>query len=49
VLSVCLIPETCKRTNLADIPVGAAINVEPDYMAKAMQNMLQQSRRDLNL
>ncbi len=49
VVSVCLIPETLKRTNLADIRVGSAINVEPDYMAKAMQNMLQQSRKDLNL
>jgi riboflavin synthase len=41
VLSVCLIPETLKRTNLGKLKVGDSINVEPDYMAKAMQNMLQ--------
>lgn len=38
-VSVCLIPETIKRTNLAEIKKGAQINVEPDYMAKAVQRM----------
>lgn len=38
-LSVCLIPETIKRTNLADLKVGSPINVEPDYMAKALLRM----------
>ena len=37
-LSVCLIPETLKRTNLALINAGSYINVEPDYMAKAILN-----------
>ncbi len=37
-ISVCLIPETIKRTNLANIKAGSHINVEPDYMAKAIQN-----------
>ena len=37
-LSVCLIPETLKRTNLALINAGSYINEEPDYMAKAILN-----------
>jgi riboflavin synthase len=41
VVQVCLIPETQKRTNLTDIPVGDYIHVEPDYMAKAMVRALQ--------
>ncbi len=39
IVSVCLIPETVKRTNLAELKVGSAINVEPDYMAKALLRM----------
>lgn len=34
-LSVCLIPETLRRTNLAEIKIGQMINVETDYLAKA--------------
>jgi len=41
VVSVGLIPETLKRTNLGELTVGSAVNVEPDYMAKALQRMLQ--------
>ena len=41
IVSVCLIPETLKRTNLALIKAGNYINVEPDYMAKAIQRMQQ--------
>lgn len=37
-VSVCLIPETLKRTNLGEFKVGDMINVEPDYMAKAIIN-----------
>lgn len=44
VVSVGLIPETLKRTNLGDLKVGGVVNVEPDYMAKAMQRMLQVER-----
>jgi riboflavin synthase len=36
VVSVCLIPETLKRTNLGDLKVGDFVNVEPDYMARAV-------------
>lgn len=36
VISVCLIPETIKRTNLIDLKVGDVINVEADYMARAL-------------
>ncbi len=43
ILSVCLIPETLKRTNLGLLKVGSKINVEPDYMAKAMRQMLEQN------
>lgn len=41
IVSVCLIPETLKRTNLGDLQVGGAINVEPDYMARAIQRSLE--------
>lgn len=36
VVSVCLIPETLKRTNLGDLKTGDFVNVEPDYMARAV-------------
>jgi riboflavin synthase len=35
-VSVCLIPETLKRTNLGSLKVGDSVNVEPDYMARAV-------------
>lgn len=41
VVSVCLIPETLKRTNLGDLKVGSLVNVEPDYMARAIQRSLE--------
>lgn len=34
-LSVCLIPETIKATNLALFAVGTYLNIEADYLAKA--------------
>ncbi len=40
-VSVCLIPETVKRTNLGDLKPGSLINVEPDYMARAIQRSLE--------
>lgn len=40
-VSVCLIPETLKRTNLGEVKVGSMINVEPDYMARAIQRSLE--------
>ncbi|MNL23463.1 Riboflavin synthase [compost metagenome] len=36
VISVCLIPETIKRTNLGSLKKGDRINVEPDYLARAI-------------
>lgn len=39
-LSVCLIPETIKRTNLANLNVHDQVTVEPDYMAKVAENLL---------
>ncbi|UOF01176.1 riboflavin synthase [Bdellovibrio reynosensis] len=41
IVSVCLIPETLKRTNLGDLKPGSMINVEPDYMARAIQRSLE--------
>lgn len=35
-VEVCLIPETVKRTNLGSLTKGQKINVEPDYMARAV-------------
>ncbi len=35
-VEVCLIPETVKRTNLGTLTKGQKINVEPDYMARAV-------------
>ncbi|MNK11950.1 Riboflavin synthase [compost metagenome] len=40
-VSVCLIPETLKRTNLGDVKVSSTLNVEPDYMARAIQRSLE--------
>lgn len=40
-VSVCLIPETLKRTNLGNLKPGSVINVEPDYMARAIQRSLE--------
>lgn len=41
VVSVCLIPETMKRTNLGSLSAGSKVNVEPDYMARAIQRSLE--------
>lgn len=41
VVSVCLIPETLKRTNLGLLKPGSKINVEPDYMARAVQRAME--------
>ena len=35
IVSVCLIPETIKRTNLSQVKPGQKINIETDYLAKA--------------
>lgn len=40
-VSVCLIPETLKRTNLGLLKPGMNVNVEPDYMARAIQRSLE--------
>lgn len=42
VVSVCLIPETIKRTNLGDYKVGEFFTVEPDYFAKGLENFFKQ-------
>lgn len=45
-VSVGLIPETVKRTNLAGLQAGSCVNVEPDYMAKALQRMLETQKEN---
>jgi riboflavin synthase len=40
-VSVCLIPETLKRTNLAEVFPGTFVTVEPDFTAKAIVRNLQ--------
>jgi riboflavin synthase len=35
-VSVCLIPETLKRTNLGSLEIGQTVTCEPDYFAKAV-------------
>ncbi len=40
-VSVCLIPETVKLTNLADFKPGELINIEFDWMAKAFLNQIE--------
>ncbi|MGE0631986.1 MAG: riboflavin synthase [Pseudobdellovibrionaceae bacterium] len=44
VVEVCLIPETVKRTNLGLLKKGSWINVEPDYMAKAMMRAIESGK-----
>lgn len=41
VISVCLIPETLKRTNLGALKVGDLVNVEPDMLARAIARTLE--------
>jgi riboflavin synthase len=36
VIEVCLIPETQNRTNLTQLKSGDAVNIETDYLAKAL-------------
>lgn len=49
VISVGLIPETLKRTNLGALKVGDRVNVEPDYMAKALCRMMETRKDTQNL
>jgi riboflavin synthase len=44
-IEVSLIPETLERTNLSDIAVGAAINVECDVIAKYVERQVSPSAR----
>jgi riboflavin synthase len=37
--SVSLIPETLRRTNLADLSMGAAVNIEVDVLAKHLERL----------
>ncbi len=49
IVNVCLIPETQKRTNLADLQPGDEVTVEPDYFVKAMIHFIsQESLKKIN-
>ena len=41
IVSVCLIPETQKRTNLTSVAAGQTLSFEPDYFAKATVQVIQ--------
>ena len=49
--SVCIIPETIKRTNLADLSLGQTVNIEVDQMARGLAHLfsLERSSREFNL
>lgn len=46
VISVCLIPETLRRTNLAALKAGDKVNIEPDLLARAINRAIE--ARELN-
>lgn len=45
-ISVCLIPETLKRTNLGYLQAGDVVNIEPDYLARAIHRSLEVSMKE---
>ncbi len=45
-IEVCLIPETLKKTNLADLQVGGFVNLETDYLAKALFERLKYAQKE---
>lgn len=48
-LSVCLIPETLKQTNLADLQVGNNVNLEADMWARGLVHYMRtEGRKDWN-
>ena len=47
VISVCLIPETLRRTNLGLLRAGDSLNVEPDLMARAIQRAIETRKGEL--
>lgn len=44
VVSVCLIPETLRRTNLGSLQPGQFVNIEPDYLARAVHRSIELSQ-----
>lgn len=48
-LSVCLIPETIKLTNLTEFKPGQSINIEYDWMAKAVYEQIKNQIKHLPL
>ncbi len=47
-VSVCLVPETLRRTNLSRLKAGDLVNIEVDSMARAIVHSRQFNSRDLN-
>lgn len=42
--SVCLIPETVKRTNLGSLEVGSVVNIEADHFMKMWEHLLMEHK-----
>jgi riboflavin synthase len=42
--SVAAVPETCARTTLGELPVGAEVNLEADILAKYVQRLVAPAR-----
>lgn len=49
IIEVCLIPETLRRTNLADIAVGSQVTLEVDQMARGISRILKLGRQNSEL
>lgn len=47
--SLCLIPETLKRTNLGSLKVGDKVNLEADYMARGLFHWLKTEGKNLGI
>lgn len=47
ILSVCLIPETVKRTNLSEFKVNDFVNLEYDWMAKGLIHSFQKQIKEM--
>ena len=44
-VTVWLIPETLKVTNLSQLEVGASVNIEVDVLAKYVERILERSQK----
>jgi len=49
IISVCLIPETLRKTNFASLQVGSKLNIEVDSMARAWVHLQKHSPKGVDL